>query len=303
MAFVRRKKMGGKHYYQLVRNYREGGKHRQEVSCHLGVHDSIEAAIADKQRQVDHHEKEAALREEAAHRIEAKLKHDYGDDVEIIDEHQARYELFRLVHWYYPHYKIPHYAPPSFDQIDRDQMLEDWEIDTKKFELIIAYHIAMRRAEGYRVRAARPRDKLDKLLECQRKYFQQQEQAAERKRDELPEMLTHSADRATQPASEDKYPIHLYYPTAAQKPDRTERQKVNRNRIRHKIDKIDGRQVQFLREAVEWLTLVELAEISGVSQVAISEIERGRRPYPQPEIFLALAKALGVEPGELVARD
>jgi DNA-binding XRE family transcriptional regulator len=117
--------MGGKHYYQLVRNYREGGKHRQEVLCHLGVHDSIEAAIADKQRQVDHHEKEAALREEAAHRIEAKLKHDYGDDVEIIDEHQARYELFRLVHWYNPHYKIPHYTPPSFDQIDRDQMLED----------------------------------------------------------------------------------------------------------------------------------------------------------------------------------
>jgi transcriptional regulator with XRE-family HTH domain len=58
-----------------------------------------------------------------------------------------------------------------------------------------------------------------------------------------------------------------------------------------------------LREAVEWLTLVELAEISGVSQVTISEIERGCHPYPQPEIFLALAKALGVEPGELVARD
>jgi DNA-binding transcriptional regulator YiaG len=200
----------------------------------------------------------------------------------------------------------PHYTPPSFDQIDRDQMLEDWEIDTKKFELIIAYHIAMRRAEGYRVRAARPRDKLDKLLECQRKYFQQQEQAAERKRDELPEMLTHSADRATLPASEDKYPIHLYYPTAAQKPDRTERQKVNRNRTRHKIDKIDkidGRQVQFLREAVEWLTLVELAEISGVSQRTISEIERGRHPFPQPDILLALAKALGVEPEELVTRD
>jgi DNA-binding XRE family transcriptional regulator len=232
-------------------------------------------------------------------------------DVEIIDEHQARNELYRLVYWNNPHYKIPHYTPPSFDQIDRDQMLEDWEIDTKKFELIIAYHIAMRRAEGYRVRAARPRDKLDKLLECQRKYFQQQEQAAERKRDERPEMLTHSADRATLPASDDKYTIYLYDPTAqepnrteipAEKPDRTERPKVNRNRIRHKIDKIDGLKVQSLR-ADEWLYQRELAERAGVSQRTISEIERGRHPFPQPDIFLALAKALGVEPAELVTRD
>jgi hypothetical protein len=90
MVFVRRKKMHGKHYYQLVRNYREAGKHRQKVLCHLGVHDSIEAAIADTQRQVDHYEKEAASREEKAHRIEADLKEPYGNEYEIIDEHQAR---------------------------------------------------------------------------------------------------------------------------------------------------------------------------------------------------------------------
>src|SRR5215213_5468772 len=90
MVFVRRKKKHGKHYYQLVRNDRVGGKHRQKVLCHLGVHDSIEAAIADTQRQVDHHEKEAASREEKAHRIEADLKGLYGDEVEIMDEGQAR---------------------------------------------------------------------------------------------------------------------------------------------------------------------------------------------------------------------
>src|ERR671921_2580720 len=93
MAFVRRKKMGGKHYYQLVRNYREGGKHRQEVLCHLGVHDSIEAAIADKQRQVVHHEEAAAAREEEAHRIEAHLKGQYGDEAEIYNEDDARHKL------------------------------------------------------------------------------------------------------------------------------------------------------------------------------------------------------------------
>ena len=53
MAFVRRKKVRGYTYYQFVRNYREGGKHRQEVLCHLGPYDSLEEAIrAEEQRVV-----------------------------------------------------------------------------------------------------------------------------------------------------------------------------------------------------------------------------------------------------------
>ncbi len=45
MAFVRTKSVDSNKYYQLVRNYREGGKHRQEVLYHLGKHRSLEAAI------------------------------------------------------------------------------------------------------------------------------------------------------------------------------------------------------------------------------------------------------------------
>jgi hypothetical protein len=91
MVFVRRKKMGGKHYYQLVRNDRVAGKHRQKVLCHLGVHDSIEAAIADTQRQMAHYEKEAASKEEEAHRKEAELKDFSGDEAEILDARQVRF--------------------------------------------------------------------------------------------------------------------------------------------------------------------------------------------------------------------
>jgi hypothetical protein len=47
VAFRRRKRVHQYEYYQAVRNYRDGdGKHRQEVFCHLGVHGSLEVAIA-----------------------------------------------------------------------------------------------------------------------------------------------------------------------------------------------------------------------------------------------------------------
>jgi DNA-binding XRE family transcriptional regulator len=307
MVFVRRKKMHGKHYYQLVRNSREGGKHRQKVLCHLGVHDSIEAAIADTQRQVVHYEKEAASREEEAYRIEAHLKDRYGDEYEIIDEDQAHYWLAWL-RWNDPRYMIPYYVPSYYEEPERDQMRENWEIDKLAADLSIAYHDAMRGAEGYRVRTARTRTRLNKLLECQRRYFHQQGQAAERKRDDVRELLTRSAYQATLPSSHTPVAV-----TRAQEPDRTESHevdkkrgndrtespKVNRKRSRHKID---GRKVQLLRE-VRVVDQGELAERAGVSQVTISDIERGRRPFPQPDTIRALAKALGVAPEVLAIRD
>jgi hypothetical protein len=52
IAFLRYKTVKGHRYYQLVRNYREDGVHRQEVLCHLGPHDSIDAAIAAERRRI-----------------------------------------------------------------------------------------------------------------------------------------------------------------------------------------------------------------------------------------------------------
>lgn len=53
MAFIRYTTVEGKRYYQVVRSYREGGKPRQEVLCHLGVHDSLEKAIEHRRREID----------------------------------------------------------------------------------------------------------------------------------------------------------------------------------------------------------------------------------------------------------
>jgi hypothetical protein len=108
-------------------------------------------------------------------------------------------------------------------------MEEEWEMDKQEVDLSIAYHDAMRDAAWYRVRTTRTRDRLDKLLECQRKYFQQQDQAAEGGRDELREMLTHSAYQATPPSSD--RPVEV---TRAQKPARTERPRQTGNRAGRK---------------------------------------------------------------------
>jgi DNA-binding XRE family transcriptional regulator len=291
MAFVRRKKMGGKHYYQLVRNDRVAGKHRQKVLCHLGVHNSIEAAIADTQRQVAHYEKGAASKEEEARRKEAELKERRGDDAEILNTRQVRMKRYWLLRLNNPRYMIPHYTPGYYDEPDWDQMEEDWEMDMEELGLNIDYHDAMRDAEWYRVLATRTRDRLDNLLECQRKYFQQPDQAAERERDELPKWLTHSAYQPTPPSSD--RPDEA---TRAQKPARTERRKADR---KQSAQKINGLAVSLLREDA-WLDQVELAEMVGVSRGTISEIERGRRPFPKPDTINKLANALGVPPKVLL---
>jgi hypothetical protein len=73
MAFIRYTTVEDKRYYQVVRSYREGGKPRQKVLCHLGVHDSLERAIEHEKR------KEAAQRSAAAAlRKKAKQIYDAG---------------------------------------------------------------------------------------------------------------------------------------------------------------------------------------------------------------------------------
>ena len=44
---IREKRSGGHDYYQLVENYREGGKHRQRVLAYLGKHATVEDAAAE----------------------------------------------------------------------------------------------------------------------------------------------------------------------------------------------------------------------------------------------------------------
>jgi pheromone shutdown protein TraB len=168
MAFVRRKKMDGNYYYQLVRNYREGGKHRQEVLCHLGVHNTVGAAIEDVRQQLVFHQNEAASRDEEAHRIEAQLKTLYGDEVEILEGDEARDELDRLSRLD-PRRSITYYAN-VYDEREYYMAVEAWEVEKQLVDLCLAYRGAARDAEVRRMRRSQTRKRLDKLLECQRKY-------------------------------------------------------------------------------------------------------------------------------------
>ena len=45
MAFVRKKKVRGKHYLQIVESYRVDGKVRQRMLLHVGDYPCIEAAV------------------------------------------------------------------------------------------------------------------------------------------------------------------------------------------------------------------------------------------------------------------
>ncbi len=46
MAYVRKKRVAGREYYQLVEGYRDNGKVRQRVLAHLGRHETPEAALS-----------------------------------------------------------------------------------------------------------------------------------------------------------------------------------------------------------------------------------------------------------------
>jgi hypothetical protein len=82
VAFIRHKKVHGYRYYQVVRNYRDrDGKHRQEVLDHLGVHDSIEAAIAFRKRKVIFHLEQAKALSKSADDLEVNLQELYSDDL------------------------------------------------------------------------------------------------------------------------------------------------------------------------------------------------------------------------------
>jgi hypothetical protein len=81
-VFVRRKRVKGNTYYQLVRNYREDGKHKQQFLCHLGPHKSLEAAIATERELAEHHERVAATHSEEAQISKELCLEEYAEEIE-----------------------------------------------------------------------------------------------------------------------------------------------------------------------------------------------------------------------------
>ena len=64
---------------------------------------------------------------------------------------------------------------------------------------------------------------------------------------------------------------------------------------------VDGGRLRELRETA-MLSQSELAKMAGITQAAVSGFERGER-RAQPRTVRRLAKALGVEPNDLVIRQ
>ena len=149
MMFVRHKTVKGRRYYQLVRNFREDGNHRQEVLCHLGLHDSIDAAIeAERQRIAPTLEYYEALANEWYRTV------DYGEremealgTLEVLDQAEARQRLDQLP-------DVPEH---------REKWLQAYRS--------LVLHEARAKLAEYEGLAAARRARLDKLLECKEKYF------------------------------------------------------------------------------------------------------------------------------------
>jgi hypothetical protein len=99
MAFVRHKTVKGKKYYQYVRNYREGGKHKQEVLCHLGPHESLAEAVDYEKQMMLECLETASSWEKEANSTKAYLFEFYGDDllgkIPTLHEAYSRWELFQ----------------------------------------------------------------------------------------------------------------------------------------------------------------------------------------------------------------
>lgn len=64
----------------------------------------------------------------------------------------------------------------------------------------------------------------------------------------------------------------------------------------------DGERLRAVRD-MRLLSQEELAELSGVNEIHISRLERGETKHPYPRTIRRLARALEVDPDELLVKD
>ena len=159
MAFVRYKTVKGKKYYQLVRNCREGGRHWQQVLCHLGTHDSLEAAIeAEKQKaapDIERYRTAASYWHERAATERRLLWRKWGR--ELLSEPDARLRWRKL--W-----------RESETQQDPERYDDEWDRERELAYRSLKYYEAKDDAAYYEKRALGCLDKLNKLRELQQQY-------------------------------------------------------------------------------------------------------------------------------------
>ncbi len=167
MAFVRRKIVHGNTYYQLVRNYREEGKHRQEVIYHLGKHKSLAAAIAQLEESLARDKSDiASYRSRAKRCVENPNTRDlmrkyFGGRIPSLGE--AKTLRAKLLEQRCEYFGLPQ-NQKSWERLN--------ELDTEWYalwELIESYRLR-EKALQYEHMLIRREEELNKLLELQREY-------------------------------------------------------------------------------------------------------------------------------------
>jgi hypothetical protein len=190
-VFVRRKKVNGNTYYQLVRNYREDGKHRQQVLCHLGRYKSIEAAIAGERELAEEQEREASLALEVAQLIKDDCLRDYAEELDGTFPASRQQAYFRWIafwkeyrqEYWRPYYRWVHsqrWLPDARSWLPEEineweELQRPWkvreEVETTLLDLTYEYYDFTFKASRHKTWAAAHRTQLNKFLECKRKYF------------------------------------------------------------------------------------------------------------------------------------
>jgi hypothetical protein len=168
MAFVRYKVVDGKKYYQFVRNYREGGKHRQEVIYHLGGFPSVPDAIAAKMRTKRELESAAYECQRLAAENTKKIhSHPLFDDMldgkipPPKDENtmrHARLDERNDLRW-------------SWRDQEEEQRFASLNKEFELLNLILAYHDLREDAADYEHQAILLQAEIEKLLQIEAKYL------------------------------------------------------------------------------------------------------------------------------------
>lgn len=167
MAFVRYKEVNGKRYYQVVRNYREGDKHRQEVLCHLGIYDSLERAI-------EHEKRKAAAQINAAAALRKRAKQIYSAAAPAGSRTLSEADIDAIRRdWREDEIKNDSFLDPEYVKLNRwaQRYFPEWEpamhLPVNLGHYLLVLEVLRRKKDLIE----QHRLKLNKLREIQQKYF------------------------------------------------------------------------------------------------------------------------------------
>jgi hypothetical protein len=171
MAFIRQKTVDGRRYYQVVRNYREEGQHKQEILCHLGPHSSLDEVIDEVSKEAKHDEEKAAEYREQSQEAKKQLLDTYGALLgdEIPSKHEVHPRWRDLC--YERQWEYRRHDSYSLDGQAKERWQAEWITECLMYEAIFTYHTLLEIAADYNKRASVNRMRLNKLEAISEMYF------------------------------------------------------------------------------------------------------------------------------------